>query len=77
VTGQDRTEERKKLTAAWHAAVKRLLEAGYEPNDVFETMAAVGLDRSIPEAQGRSSPTAAVVLERSTPTAPPRWFSRG
>jgi hypothetical protein len=71
VTRQDRTEERKKLTAAWHAAVKRLLEAGYEPNDVFETMAAVGLDRSIPEEQGRS-PTAAVVIDRTTPSAPPK-----
>jgi hypothetical protein len=76
VTGQDRTEERKKLTAAWHAAVKRLLEAGYEPTDVFETMAAVGLDRTIPEEQERSAPTAAVVIDRSTPTVPPRWLKR-
>jgi hypothetical protein len=72
--GQDRTEERKKLTAAWQAAVKRLLEAGYEPNDVFETMAAVGLDRSMPEQQKPSAPTAEVVVER----APGKtgWFKR-
>ncbi len=49
-------------------------EAGYEPNDVFETMAAVGLDRSMPEQQKPSAPTAEVVVER----APGKtgWFKR-
>jgi hypothetical protein len=27
-----------KLTAAWRAAVARLIEAGYEPVDVYATM---------------------------------------
>jgi hypothetical protein len=30
-------------TAAWRAAVARLIEAGYEPGDVYATMIKVGL----------------------------------
>jgi hypothetical protein len=77
VPEQDRIEVRKKLTAAWQATVKRLLDAGYEPSDVFETMAAVGLDRSMPdESQQRCSPLPEVVLDRSTTATPPGWFRR-
>jgi hypothetical protein len=32
-----------KLTAAWQAAVARLIEAGYDPADVYATMIRVGL----------------------------------
>jgi hypothetical protein len=32
-----------KLTAAWRAAVARLIEAGYDPADVYATMISVGL----------------------------------
>ena len=32
-----------KLTAAWQAAVARLIEAGYDPADVYATMISVGL----------------------------------
>jgi len=32
-----------KLTAAWRAAVARLIEAGYEHGDVYATMIKVGL----------------------------------
>ncbi len=68
---------RRKLTAAWQATVKRLLDAGYEPNDVFETMAAVGLDRSMPEeSQQRCSPLPELVVDRSTTATPPGGFKR-
>ena len=37
------TEGKAKLTAAWQAAVARMIEAGYNPADVHETMISVGL----------------------------------
>ena len=37
------TEGKAKLTAAWRAAVARMIEAGYSPADVHETMISVGL----------------------------------
>src|SRR5215204_6434734 len=37
------TEGKAKLTAAWRAAVARMIEAGYNPADVHETMISVGL----------------------------------
>ena len=58
------TEERKQLTSAWQAAARRLIKEGYDPEDVFNTMAAVALDRSI------SEPTAEVVVDRSTRPQP-------
>jgi hypothetical protein len=36
-------EARAKLTAAWRAAGKRLLDEGYSPADVTDTMLAVAL----------------------------------
>lgn len=39
----DRTEVQAKLIAAWRAAAERLIEAGYEPGEVFEAMATVAL----------------------------------
>lgn len=47
-----------KLTAAWRAAVARLVEAGYDPADVYVTMISVGLSG----AADRS--TSSAVLER-------------
>ena len=43
------TEGKAKLTAAWRAAMARMIEAGYNPADVHETMISVGLS-----ARGRS-----------------------
>src|SRR5215207_2083542 len=37
------TEGKAKLTAAWRAAVARMIEAGYNSADVHETMISVGL----------------------------------
>ena len=39
----DETEGKAKLTAAWRAAVARMLEAGYTPADVHETLISVGM----------------------------------
>jgi hypothetical protein len=36
-------EIKKKLTIAWRAAATRLIEAGYEPRDVYATMTSVAL----------------------------------
>src|SRR5215211_2820594 len=43
------TEGKAKLTAAWRAAMARMIEAGYNPADVHATMISVGLS-----ARGRS-----------------------
>src|SRR4051794_38699863 len=43
------TEGKAKLTAAWRAAMARMIEAGYNPADVHETMISVGL-----RARGKS-----------------------
>src|SRR4051794_28382021 len=43
------TEGKAKLTAAWRAAMARMIEAGYNPADVHATMISVGLS-----AKGRS-----------------------
>ena len=42
-----------KLTAAWRAAVARLIEAGYEPVEVYATMIKVGLSFEIGRASCR------------------------
>src|SRR5215212_5518748 len=39
----DETEGKAKLTAAWRAAVARMIEAGYTPADVHETLISVGM----------------------------------
>src|SRR5215218_6033976 len=39
----DETEGKAKLTAAWRAAVARMIEAGYTPGDVHETLISVGM----------------------------------
>jgi|SRR5215217_2777512 hypothetical protein len=39
----DKTEAKAKLTAAWRAAVARMIEAGYTPADVHETLISVGM----------------------------------
>ncbi len=74
---REQTESRAKLHAAWQAVAKRLLDAGYDPDDVFETMAAVALDRSLPD--GRRPPATANELgvERGNGTPmPPAWLKR-
>ena len=47
-----------KLTAAWRAAVARLIEAGYEPVDVYATMIKVGL--SFAKDQANDNPVLSV-----------------
>ena len=39
----DETEGKAKLTAAWRAAVARMIEAGYTSGDVHETLISVGM----------------------------------
>ena len=46
-----------KLTAAWRAAVARLIEAGYEPADVYATMISVGLSGAENRANDNPRPS--------------------
>jgi hypothetical protein len=64
IVEREQTESRAKLHAAWQAVAKRLLDAGYDPEDVFETMAAVALDRSLPDGRQPSSRRNEVAVER-------------
>ena len=41
------TDGKAKLTAAWRAAVARMIEAGYNPADIHETMISVGLSGTV------------------------------
>ena len=45
-----------KLTAAWRAAVARLIQAGYEPADVYATMIKVGLSFAGGQANNNPKP---------------------
>ena len=49
-----------KLTAAWRAAVARLIEAGYEPGDVYATMIKVGLSFAEDQVNDKPEPSAQV-----------------
>jgi hypothetical protein len=49
-----------KLTAAWRAAVARLIEAGYEPADVYATMISVGLSGAEDRANDNPRPSGEV-----------------
>src|SRR5215218_8035719 len=41
------TDGKAKLTAAWRAAAARMIEAGYNPADIHETMISVGLSGTV------------------------------
>jgi hypothetical protein len=74
---REQTESRAKLHAAWQAVAKRLLDAGYDPDDVFETMAAVALDRSLPDGRHPSPGQGEVAVDRINGTPPaPAWLRR-
>jgi hypothetical protein len=49
-----------KLTAAWRAAIARLIEAGYEPVDVYATMIKVGLSFAKDQTNDNPEPSAQV-----------------
>jgi hypothetical protein len=51
-------EIKKKLTIAWRAAATRLIEAGYEPRDVYATMTSVALSGA--GGQANDNPPSAV-----------------
>ena len=44
-----------KLTAAWRAAVARLIEAGYDPADVYATMISVSVRCALAAVADRTS----------------------
>ena len=51
-------EIKTKLTIAWRAAATRLIEAGYEPRDVYATMTSVALSGA--GGQANDNPPSAV-----------------
>ena len=61
-----------KLTAAWRAAVARLIEAGYEPVDVYATMIKVGLSFAKDQANDNPEPSAQVRPGTERPRVPVR-----
>ena len=61
-----------KLTAAWRAAVARLIEAGYEPVDVYATMIKVGLSFAKDQATENPEPSAQVRPRTERPRVPVR-----
>ena len=61
-----------KLTAAWRAAVARLIEAGYEPGDVYATMIKVGLSFAKDQANDNPEPSAQVGPRTERPRVPVR-----
>jgi hypothetical protein len=62
-----------KLTAAWHATVARLIEAGYDPKDVYDTMISVGLSG----ADDRARPFGEVRPRTERPRRPLRMVMLG
>ena len=61
-----------KLTEAWRAAVARLIEAGYEPDDVYATMIKVGLSFAKDQANDNPEPSAQVRPGTERPRVPVR-----
>ena len=61
-----------KLTAAWRAAVARLIEAGYEPGDVYATMIKVGLSFAEDQANDNPEPSTEVRPGTERPRVPVR-----
>jgi len=61
-----------KLTAAWRAAVARLIEAGYEPGDVYATMIKVGLSFAKEEINDNPEPSTEARSRTERPRVPVR-----
>ena len=61
-----------KLTAAWRAAVARMIEAGYQPGDVYATMIKVGLSFAKDQANHNPEPSAQVRPGTERPRVPVR-----
>jgi len=61
-----------KLTGAWRAAVARLIEAGYEPADVYATMIKVGLSFAGDQANDNPEPSTEVRPRTERPRVPVR-----
>jgi hypothetical protein len=61
-----------KLTAAWRAAVARLIQAGYEPVDVYATMIKVGLSFAKDQANDNPEPSSQVRPGTERPRVPVR-----
>ena len=61
-----------KLTAAWQAAVARLIEAGYERADVYATMISVGLSGAENRANDNPRPVVEVRPRTDRPRRPLR-----
>ena len=60
-----------KLTAAWRAAIARLIEAGYEPVDV-STMIKVGLSFAKDQVNDNPEPSSEVRPRTERPRVPVR-----
>jgi len=52
-------EIKTKLTIAWRAAATRLIDAGYEPHDVYATMTSVAMSGAGGQANDNPPPVAA------------------
>ena len=52
-------EIKTKLTIAWRAAATRLIDAGYEPHDVYATMTSVALSGAGGQANDNPPPVVA------------------
>jgi hypothetical protein len=61
-----------KLTGAWRAAVARLIEAGFEPGDVYATMIKVGLSFAKEQVNDNPEPSAQVGPRTERPRVPVR-----
>ena len=62
-------EIKTKLTIAWRAAATRLIDAGYEPRDVYATMTSVALSGAGGQANYNPPPVAAKPMTKR-PTVP-------
>src|SRR5215203_1639756 len=61
-----------KLTAAWRAAVARLIEAGYEPGDVYATMIKVRLSFAKEQVNDNPEPSTKARPRTERPRVPVR-----
>jgi hypothetical protein len=66
-----------KLTAAWQTAVARLIETGYAPKDVYDTMISVGLSGVEDRANDNPRPSGEVRLRTERPSRPLRMVVLG
>ena len=65
-------ESKTKLMLAWRAAATRLIEAGYEPHDVYATMTSVALSGAGGQANDNPPSAAKATPRTKRPTVPLR-----